>query len=165
VVRAGDTLADVEVVQAVRVLTAPPAAVWPLISDHDLYGRLAPNLSTVEVISEPGAPLRRRCVNTAGQGWSETCTLWEEGRRFAVDVDTSDYPYPLTLMRGLWQVDPHPAGSRVTMRFAYRTVPALRSGLFAIGLRVLFPLALRRILDGWQRRATTTGERHDTPTR
>jgi hypothetical protein len=65
-------------------------------------------------------------------------------------------------MRGLWQVDPHPAGSLVTMRFAYRTVPALRSGLFAIGLRVLFPLALRRILDGWQR-LTAADERRDTP--
>lgn len=78
--RGDDPLAGDEVVQAVRVLAAPPAAVWPLISNHTLYSRLAPNLSTVEVISEPGAPLRRRCVNTAGRGWEETCTLWETGK-------------------------------------------------------------------------------------
>jgi hypothetical protein len=152
-VRDSDPLADVEVMQVERVLATPPAAVWPLITDHDLYGRLAPNLSTVEVISETGAPLRRRCVNTAGQGWEETCTLWEDGRRFAVAVDTTRYPYPLILMRGLWQVDPHPAGSRVTMRFAYRAAPSVRGGLFAIALRVLFPPALNRILRGWQQRS------------
>ena len=55
--------------------------------------------------AEAGEPLRRRCTNTTGQDWQETCTVWDEGRRFAVDVDTSDYPYPLRLMRGLWQVD------------------------------------------------------------
>jgi hypothetical protein len=154
-VRDGDPLADVEVVEAERVLAVPPAAVWPLITDHDLYGRLAPNLSTVEVISEPDAPLRRRCVNTSGQGWEETCTLWEDGRRFAVDVDTAGYPYPLVLMRGLWQVDPHPHGSQVLMRFAFQAAPSVPGGLFAIALRVLFPLAVRRILDDWQRLAAT----------
>ncbi|HET9144187.1 SRPBCC family protein, partial [Actinophytocola sp.] len=156
---------DVEVVQAVRVLAARPAAVWPLICDHDLYGRLAPNLSTVEVISDPGEPLRRRCVDTAGNSWSETCVRWEPGRRFAVEVDTTDYPYPLTMMRGLWQVDPHPTGSRITLRFVYQAAPALRGGLFAVGLRVLFPVALRRILHGWQRIITSDGERVDTPVR
>jgi hypothetical protein len=62
--------------------------------------------------------------------WQETCTLWDDGRRFAVDVDTSDYPYPLRLMRGLWQVDPDPSGSQVTMRFAYQATPSVRGGLF-----------------------------------
>lgn len=104
----------------------------------------------MEVVSRPGEPLRRRCTNTAGRGWQETCTLWEDGRRFAVDVDVSDYPYPLHLMRGLGQVDPDPGGSRVTMRFAYRAAPTMRGGLFAIGFRALFPLAVARIFGGWQ---------------
>jgi len=154
--RHDDPLADIEVVQAVRVWPAPPADVWPLLTDHDLYGRIAPNLSTVEVVSETGQPLRRRCTNTAGQAWEETCTLWEDGRRFAVDVDTSDYPYPITLMRGLWQVDPDPYGSRVTMRFAYRAIPSVRGGLFVIGFRALFPPVLDRIFRGWRRSLSTT---------
>jgi carbon monoxide dehydrogenase subunit G len=154
--RSDDPLADIEVVQAVRVLTAAPADVWPRLTDHDLYGRLAPNLSKVEVISDEGQPLRRRCTNTAGQGWEETCTLWDDGRRFAVDVDTSEYPYPILLMRGLWQVDPDPGGSRVTMRFAYQAIASLRGGLFAIGVRVLSPLVLNRIFRGWQRLLNAT---------
>jgi hypothetical protein len=157
--RDDDPLADIEVVQAVRVLAAALADVWALLTDHDLYGRLAPNLSTVEVVSEAGQPLRRRCTNTAGQAWEETCALWDDGRRFAVDVDTSDYPYPITLMRGLWQVDPDPHGSRVTMRFAHRAIPSVRGGLFTIGFRALFPPILNRIFRGWQRSlpATTAG--------
>jgi ribosome-associated toxin RatA of RatAB toxin-antitoxin module len=150
--RGDDPLADVEIVERARVLDAPPEQVWPLLTDHNLYGRLAPNLSSVDVISEPTGPLRRRCTNTGGRAWEETCTLWDDGRRFAVEVDISNYPYPLLMMRGLWQVDPHPAGSRVTMRFAYRARPTMTGGLFAIGFRPLFPPALNRIFDGWQRR-------------
>jgi uncharacterized protein YndB with AHSA1/START domain len=154
--RDDDPLFDIEIAEAVRVLAAAPADVWARLTDHELYGRLAPNLSTVEVVSEAGQRLRRRCTNTAGRGWEETCTRWDDGRRFAVDVDTSDYPYPILLMRGLWQVDPDPGGSRVTMRFAYQAIPSLRGGLFAIGFRALFPLILNRIFRGWQRSLHST---------
>jgi hypothetical protein len=148
--RLDDPLADIEVVEAVRSLAAPPDRVWPLLTNHDLYGRLAPNLRSVHVISDPGQPLRRRCTSSAGAAWEETCTLWDVGYRFAVDVDTATYPNPLVLMRGLWQVDPHGAGSRVTMRFTYQARPSTWGGLFAIALGPLFGPALRRIFDGWQ---------------
>lgn len=157
-VRTGDPLADVDVVQASRILPAPPAQVWPLLTDHDLYGRLAPNLSRVEVISDADEPLRRRCTNTTGRSWEETCTLWQDGRRYAVEVDTADYPYPLILMRGLWQVDPHPAGSRVTMRFAFQAAPTITGGLFAIAFRALFAPILGRLFRGWQRRLPAPGQ-------
>ena len=151
-IRGEDRLGDVEVVESTRVFAQPAGRVWPLLTDHDLYGRLAPNLRSVEVISDADAPLRRRCTNTAGHGWEEICTLWEDGRRFAVEVDTTVYPYPIALMRGLWQVDPHPSGSQVTMRFTYRVRPTIWGGAFAIAFRPLFRPVLRRIFDGWQSR-------------
>lgn len=149
--RDDDPLSDIEIVEATRVITAPPAAVWPLLTDHDLYGRLAPNLSKVEVISRTGQPLRRQCTNTTGQAWEESCTVWDDGHRYAVEVDTTSYPYPISLMRGLWQADPDPAGTRVTMRFAYQATPSLYGGLFVIAFRPLFTPALNRIFRGWQR--------------
>ncbi|MGF1647068.1 MAG: type II toxin-antitoxin system RatA family toxin [Kineosporiaceae bacterium] len=148
-----DPLADDEVVEVRGRIEAPPGTVWPLIADHDLYGRLAPGLASVEVVSEPGEALRRRCTNSQGSGWEETCTLWEEGRRFAVEVDTSEYPYPIGRMQGLWQVDPDPSGSLVTLRLAAQPHSTLRGGLMAILLRPVMSRALRRVLDGWRERA------------
>jgi hypothetical protein len=104
----------------------------------------------VEVISGPDQPLRR-CTSVGGQSWEETCTVWEEGRRFAVTVDSAGYPYPLDAMGRLWQVDPHPEGSRVTMRFTYQARSSIGGALFALALRVGGPWAIRRIFDGWQR--------------
>lgn len=94
---------DTPVLEQVRVqhhVDAPVSAVWPLLTDHDLYGRLAPNLSRVEVVHGDGDGMQRRCYNTGGRGWNETCTLWDDGHEFAVEVDTADYPYPLAAMRG-----------------------------------------------------------------
>jgi hypothetical protein len=148
--RHDDRLAEVEVIEAAAPLPGPPAAVWPLLTDHRLYARLAPNLSTVEIISEGDQPLRRRCTSTTGRQWEEACTLWQDGHRFAVEVDTRRYPYPIAVMCGLWQVDPHPGGSRAVMRFAYRATPSIRGGLFVIALRGLAPRALGRIFHGWR---------------
>lgn len=152
--RAGDPLADMEIIEASHELAAQPDRVWPLLTDHDLYGRLAPNLTKVEVISAPGQTLRRRCTSGSGQGWEETCTLWDEGHRFAVEVDTSDYPYPLAEMHGLWQVDPGPAGSSATMRFGFRAKPTVAGGLFALAAGPVFKMVLNRIFKGWQSELT-----------
>jgi hypothetical protein len=153
--RPDDPLADLDIIEASRHVPVPPHRIWPLLTDHQLYGRLAPNLSSVEVISQPGETLRRRCTSTGGQHWQETCTLWDEGRRFAVEVDTSDYPCPITVMRGLWQVDPHPQGSTITMRFALQATPTIRGGLFVLFMRLMFGPALARIFNGWERKART----------
>lgn len=156
-----DPLSDVEVVELSRNIDAGTAFVFDAMSDHDLYGKIAPNLKAVEVTSAPGQRLERRCTSVGGKSWDETCTLWEAGHRFAVEVDTSNYPYPLLQMRGLWQVDPDTVGSRVTMRFEYRAARSLWGGLFTIALRVAFPIVLRRIVAGWRARAVGLCQPHN----
>ena len=82
---------------------------------------MAPTLSSVEVISQPG--------------------------------ETSTHPYPIKVMRGLWQVDPHPHGSTITMRFALQAPPTIRGGLFLLLVRLMFGRALARLFNGWERQA------------
>ena len=63
----------------------------------------------------------RRCWDTRGGTWRESCTRWEAGRSYTMEVDTSHYPYPFRAMRGTWSVaDAADGGSRITMRFDYR---------------------------------------------
>jgi hypothetical protein len=152
-----DPLRDLETLGLDGVLRLDPGRAWELITDHELYGRLAPNLRRVEVISSPGEPLCRRCTPVAGDPWEETCTLWDEGRTFEVTVNTTRYPYPIAELRGQWTVAPHDQGSLVGSWFVLRAEPTLLGGLFILVFRPLFPLALRRILAGWRRAAT---ERH-----
>ncbi len=80
-------------------LAAPAAIGWEVVSDHELYGRLAPNLSAVHVLSDSDHE-QRRCVARSGESWTESCDVFPDDRRYQVNVDTSDYPYPLVSMGG-----------------------------------------------------------------
>ncbi|MGI8662240.1 MAG: SRPBCC family protein [Acidimicrobiales bacterium] len=143
-----------ERVHVERRLAAAASDVWPLLTDHDLYARLAPNLSRVDVLGGEGAGMQRRCYDTLGRGWNETCTLWDEGRQFAVDVDTSDYPYPLQEMRGRWAVEPDGDRSTVSMDFELVPRPGVLGGVFLVTMLVAFKPIVRRIVRGWERELT-----------
>ncbi|MCA9711639.1 MAG: hypothetical protein KDK70_37735, partial [Myxococcales bacterium] len=85
--------------------------------------------------------------------WDETCTLWDDGRRYEVSVHTGNYPYPLTEMRGAWFVEPAGDGeaSTVGMQFAFQPEATLRGRAFVVAMHLVFPIVLRRIVGGWRR--------------
>ena len=109
-----------ETFQLERHIDAPRAQAWEVLSDLDGWGAHAPNLSRTEVIEGAAEGAVRRCYNNSGKGWTETCTLWQPGRRYVMEVDTSDYPYPMSVMRGTFSVDDDGPGSRVKLRFDYQ---------------------------------------------
>lgn len=153
-----DERPPIEITAFAASIEAPADRVWSVITDHDLYGRLAPNLSAVEATGPDGPGLTRTCANRNGQEWHETCTLWDDGRRYEVAVDTSSYPYPLTQMRGAWFVEPSEDGqsSTVGMQFAFQPTSTLYGRVFAIAMQLAFPLVLRRITRGWRTAATAS---------
>jgi Polyketide cyclase / dehydrase and lipid transport len=145
-----DVSPPLEAITIAAEVGASAERAWAVVTDHELYGRLAPNLGRVELTRANGPELARHCTDNSGRGWSESCTLWDEGRRFAVAVDTSDYPYPLQTMRGSWSVGRlAPARSRLGMTFLFQPRPRLRGRLFVWVLHAAFPVVLRRILRGW----------------
>jgi len=150
-----DEQPPIEITAVTTSIEAPSDRVWSVITDHDLYGRLAPNLTAVAATGTDGPDLTRTCTNRNGQEWHETCTLWDEGHRYEVAVDTSSYPYPLTQMRGAWYVEPasDDQSSTVGMQFAFQPTPTLYGRVFAIAMHLAFPLVLRRITRGWRRAA------------
>jgi hypothetical protein len=154
-----DQVPPVEQIDISRVIDASAQRAWKTITDHELYGRVAPNLARVEALTADGPGLERRCYDSFGRGWSETCTLWDEGHQFAVEVDTSDYPYPLAMMRGTWWAEPvDERRTRVGMRFQFQPRPGLRGRLFAVVMQVAFRPVIRRIIRGWEREVADVSE-------
>ncbi len=163
-VTAGDGAGDldewppVEVVDFSRPSAHPVERLWPVITDHALYARLALNLKAAEGLTPDGPGFQRACTDGAGRTWSETCTLWDPGRRFDVDVDIADYPYPLRTVQGSWRVDPgDPTGRRavstIGMAFALQPAPGVAGRLFLPLMHLLFRPILARIARGWEAEA------------
>jgi hypothetical protein len=149
-----DPVPPVEIASVSAAVPYDPAVVWQVLTDHELYGTLAANLGAVRATAPNGPGLARTCSNRRGQEWHEQCTLWNEGERFEVAVDTSDYPYPLQVVRGAWWLRPAADGSTtVGMQFAFQPTRTVRGRAFAIVMQAAFPLVLRRILRGWRRAA------------
>jgi hypothetical protein len=137
---------------AYRIVHVSPEVAWQVMTDHAGYAEVADNLSKVEVVSGQGLGMVRRCYDTKGRGWNETCTLWEEGRAYAFTVHTNapDYPYPLAELKGTWRVDPVAQGSRVSLEFVARAKWGVLGRLM---LRVLIGPAgriCRRLLKRWE---------------
>ena len=156
---AAGTAADLNEFPPVEILQVSTASantaeqLWPIMTDHDLYARLALNLKAAEGLSPNGPGFERTCTDTIGRTWSETCTLWDPGRRFDVNVDISNYPYPLQLVQGSWQVEPAaPSGSTIGMTFAIQPEPGPYGRVFVPAMHLSFKPILRRITKGWQRR-------------
>lgn len=91
---ADDAGTAIEALRVETVSNQDPAALWSAVADHQLFGRLALNLHRVEVVEGSGEGMVRRCDAKGGRSWTESCSIWEPGRRHAVEVDTSHYPYP-----------------------------------------------------------------------
>lgn len=150
-----------------RDIACPAEDLWPVMLDHDLYARLAPNLSKVgRFRNADDGSVQRRCWDVRGKHWDETRTDWEPGRRYAVDVHTgaAGYPYPLTALRGAWTVTPHgPGRSTVTICFEFQPEATASGAAFAAVLAGTGPAMMRRILKGWEAEAVRRTKAPEVP--
>ncbi|MEX3008492.1 SRPBCC family protein [Hoeflea sp. TYP-13] len=130
---------------------ASPDRVWQVMSHHEAYADVADNLSKVEVLRGSGPDTERRCTDTNGRSWNETCTLWEEGRAFAFRVHTeaADYPYPIAQLTGTWSLAPVPGGTQITMVFKVTARSGLLNGLMFRFMAAPFSKVCDRLLVNW----------------
>lgn len=142
-----------------RIIDAPAAIVWEVISDVERYAEYAPNLSHAEKISNGPTPARR-CYDTRGRGWNEACVLWEEGVQYAYLIDTTDYPYPFIQMKGSWGLEEQAQGVRVWMRFEYTPdAPLIADWLIHRGVQRSFRPIVTALMDNWEREIVAQQQR------
>lgn len=141
------------ILEFTRHINVPTSVAWTIISDLEHYADYAPNLSWAKVVAGEGEGLVRRCADTRGGEWNETCVLWDEGRQYSIQVDTSDYPYPFDFMQGTWGVEPVGDGSQVTMKFEAKprlNIPLLTPLMFNMGMRPAFTRIGEKLMDNWE---------------
>ncbi|MGI9451602.1 MAG: SRPBCC family protein [Geminicoccaceae bacterium] len=125
--------------------------VWQVMSDQEAYADVADNLSKVEVLEGQGKDMIRRCYDTKGQSWTESCTLWDEGRAFGFRVHTeaADYPYPIAKLSGLWSLTPMAHGTEIKMVFTVEAKTGLANHLLFKVMAAPFAKICDRLLRSW----------------
>lgn len=140
-------------VQINRNINVPQHIAWDIISDLEQYADYAPNLSWAKVISGQGEGLVRRCADTNGGEWNETCVFWDEGNIYSIQVDTSDYPYPFTFVQGTWSVKETHKGTDLTMKFDIQLKqdpPLIGWCVFNFMMRPAFARIGEQLMDNWE---------------
>ncbi len=150
---------DIEAERRGNVLTltatgftaASSERVWQVMSHQEAYADVADNLSKVEVLHGTGPDLERRCTDNDGKSWTETCTMWDEGRGFAfrVHTDAPDYPYPIARLSAEWSLSPVQGGTQIRMQFHVTAKPGLVNGLLFRLMAAPFSAVCDRLLQRW----------------
>ncbi len=100
--------------------------LWQVLSDISNIHRYVGSLRATRVSGgpsgRPGVGTIRHCESKAGTTWSERFIRWDEGKGFAMEWDASaaDFPFPFTLLRGGWEVEPVTDGSLVRIFWEVR---------------------------------------------
>lgn len=130
---------------------ASASRAWQVMSDQEAYADVADNLSKARVVEGDGEGMIRQCWDLKGRSWTETCTLWVEGRVFAFRVHTeaADYPYPIAALAGEWSVSPTVSGSEIKMIFTVETKAGLLNRLLFKVMAAQFAKVCNRLLIKW----------------
>lgn len=146
---------DVKMMSFKRRVKANKSKVWEIISDVGNYHKVAPNIDGSEIISGEKFGMVRTCSH-GKDSWNETCSLWDEGKEYSFEVDTSpaDYPYPFKTLRGNWQVNEVGQGeTEITMNFEFKYKRSFQNLLIHPILKHQFTKVCKELLDNWQNKA------------
>ncbi len=138
-----------------RAVKAPKSTVWDVMTDHPAYADVADNISKVEVLSDDGLGMKRRCYGPKGEKWEETCDLFEPGNSygFRIHTEAEDYPYPFAELSGRWSVEDREQGSEFNIKIAaVLKGSALSKWLFAKMAKAQFTAILIDLADAWAER-------------
>ncbi len=96
------------IVERARIVDSSPDAAWSVISDMAGYADHVDGLAETTVVAGSELGAVRRCVDTSGAEWQETCVVWDPGSRYTVEVDVDTYPMKFRALfsafRGSWWV-------------------------------------------------------------
>ncbi|MCG8379215.1 MAG: CBS domain-containing protein [Proteobacteria bacterium] len=75
-----------------------PKRIWEILTDIEYFAEAAPNIIRIEHISGEGVGMIRRVHHNSGRSWEEICKDWKTESHFKMQVNSDDYPLPVTNM-------------------------------------------------------------------
>lgn len=104
-----------------RKIKAHPEVVWKVISDHEGFIDVAPDISKIETISGDKLGRKHRLYHKSGMIWEEECIEWKEKSSYTMKVDTRNYPLPVKKMRRTCSMLEGP--KNITIKLKYEYIP------------------------------------------
>jgi CBS domain-containing protein len=81
-----------------RSIKAHANVVWRVITDHEYFTEIAPDIVKVEKVSGEKLGMVQRLYHKSGKVWEEKCIDWKENSGYTMEIDTHGYPMPVSKM-------------------------------------------------------------------
>ena len=76
-----------------------PETIWQILTDSQSFAEAAPAIIRVENLGGEAVGMKRRVHHKSGRSWEEECKQWEPLSAYRVQIDTTNYPLPVTSMQ------------------------------------------------------------------
>ncbi len=103
-----------------RNIKAHTDVIWNVLSNHDAFTEIAPDIIKVETVSGEKVGMIRRLHHKSGKVWEEKCTAWEDNHYYTMEVDTTSYPLPVKKMTRTCSMKEGQKNTKVTISYKYK---------------------------------------------
>ena len=96
-----------------------PETIWQILTDSQSFAEAAPAIIRVENLGGEAVGMKRRVQPKRGRSWEEECKQWEPLSAYRVQIDTTNYPLPVTSMQRTISMQQLQRNVLVKVRYEY----------------------------------------------
>lgn len=94
-------------------------AIWDTLIDAKSFREAAPDIIRVEHLSGEAIGMVRRIHHKSGRSWEEECVEWEPQSHFAMQVNTENYPLPVSYIRRITRMEQKQKNVLISIHYEY----------------------------------------------
>ena len=93
--------------------------IWEILTDAKCFAEVAPDIIRVEEVSGEAKGMLRRIHHKSGRSWEEECKEWEPQSSFTMQINTENYPLPVTYLRRITSMEQKQKNVVIKIRYEY----------------------------------------------
>ena len=102
-----------------RSIKAHANVVWEVLTDHQSFAEISPDITRLESLSGEKLGLVNRFHHKSGKVWDEQCTEWHENRSYTMAVISRDYVLPVSGMKRSCSMEERQKDTLIRLRYEY----------------------------------------------
>lgn len=127
--------------------------IWQILTDSESFADAAPDIIRVEQLTASGKDMKRRVHHKSGRCWEEECKQWEPQSLCTMQIDTDNYPLPVSMIKRSISMQQLQRNVQISLRYEY----APRFGPFGYlvdkyRIRPVLAIFARQLLDNLARK-------------
>jgi len=96
-----------------------PETIWEILTNTECYADVAPDVIRAEHVSGEAIGMVRRIHHKSGRSWEEECKEWEPQSHFTMQVQTENYPLPVTYLQRKVSMEQKQKNIVIKIRYEY----------------------------------------------